>query len=234
MTSVKCRMNYHAMTIFNVPVFAGGVKTGVYTNTTEFPAPPITEAQLTTLINNYNTTYEEYKNGGKLKKPFFTEAKKALMNGLDDIANYINNLSGLTPEIFEMGGYVPTKTVATGGNAPATPQGAILNRGSIGQLFAEVLKVKDAESYGCLVFVGQPLPADYLTFTKGQLIASKGTGADAMAASGSNVVVIIDVTKGRKKQFINLQPGVEYFFYFYAVNANGVSQLSEVRSIVCG
>ena len=234
MRDLRCRINYHNYGIAVVPVFAGGVKTGVYTNTTEFPTPPITETQLNTLINNYNATYEEYKNGGKLKKPFFTEAKKALMNGLDDIANYINGLSGLTPEIIEKGGYVPTKTVITGGNAPDTPQGAILSRGISGRLFAEVPKVNEAENYGCIVFVGSPLEADSVTFTNGQLIATEGPHPTPMPSPASNVAVIIDVTKGRKKQFINLQRGTEYFFYFYAANANGVSGLSEVRSIICG
>ncbi len=233
MRDLRCRINYHNYGIAVVPVFAGGVKTGVYTNTSEFSAPPITESQLNTLIGNYNTTYEEYKNGGKLKKPFFTEAKKALMNGLDSIADYINGLSGLTPEIIEMGGYTPTKTIDSVVNPPAIPQGAMLSRGAIGQLFAEVPKVVGAETYGCIVFAGLPI-MDSLTFANGQFIASEDKDPAAKADKGSNVIVVIDVTKGRKKQFINLQPGTEYFFYFYAGNASGVSLLSEVRSIICG
>ena len=233
MRDLRCKLDYHYLSILNVPVFAGGVRTGVYTNTTEFSAPPITEAQLNTLINNYNTAYEEYKNGGKLKKPFFTEAKKALMSGLDSIANYINGLSGLTPEIIEMGGYTPTKTIDSVVNPPAIPQGAILSRGAIGQLFAEVPKVTGAETYGCIVFAGQPI-MDSLTFANGQFIASQDKDPAAMAGKGSNVIVVIDVNKGRKKQFVNLQPGTEYFFYFYATNTGGASQLSEGRSIICG
>ncbi len=71
MRNLRCKVDYHYMTQLNVPVFAGGVKTGVFTNTSEFPTPPITATQLGTLISNYNTTYEEFKNGGKLKKALF-------------------------------------------------------------------------------------------------------------------------------------------------------------------
>ncbi len=156
------------------------------------------------------------------------------MNGLDSIADYINDLSGLTPEIIEMGGYTPTKTTGSAVNAPATPPGAILSRGVSGQLFAEVSKVAEAENYGCILFAQEPLDTESVTFDKGQFIINSGADPAAMAAAPRNIVAIIDVTKGRKKQFINLQPGTEYFFYFYATNSGGASQLSEVRSIICG
>lgn len=240
MATSHCSRNYHGFGILKLETFADGVKTGIYNNDPPFTAPPLTEVQLNTLIENYHHKYDEYKNGGKLKKPFFVLAKAALIKGLDDIAEFVDNLTGVTDEIIAMGGYTPTKTIDSEGQAPAQTAGAIIKRGGEGEMFAEVPKVDGAVYYGCIVTAG-PLPAYITLNASGQLIAIKPSDVNpdpnpnpAPEPLPGTVIAVVDITKSRKKRFLGLHTGTVYYFYFYAANANGVSILSEVRSLICG
>jgi hypothetical protein len=49
----------------------------------------------------------------------------------------------------------------------------------------------------------------------------------------ATTIVFIDVTKNRKKTFEGLTAGQVYYVYYYIGNARGVSQLTEVKSIMC-
>lgn len=56
---------------------------------------------------------------------------------------------------------------------------------------------------------------------------------DASATPGSaasGVKYILDLNKGRKKNFTNMQIGTTYYLYYWAMNAAGVSPMSDVVS----
>lgn len=238
MNTEHCSLDYHRFGILKLETFAAGVKTGVYSNPTEFATPPITEAQLQTLIENHHHRYEDYKNGGKLLKPAYLAAKAALMGGLDSIATYIDDLPGVDENLIMLGGFNPTKLVDSEGQVPAQPEGATIARGGEGEMFAEVPKIDGAVSYGCIAIAGQPLPAYITLNASGKFVLTSfheppNPNPTPDPPQGA-VMAVADVSKSRKKRFIGLQSGVRYYFYFYASNATGVSILSEVRSMICG
>jgi hypothetical protein len=45
--------------------------------------------------------------------------------------------------------------------------------------------------------------------------------------------VLIDSSKSRKKTYEGLTAGQTYYVYYFIGNARGVSQLTEVKSIMC-
>ena len=219
MEQPHCSMNFHRFTIPNLEIFAGGVKTGIYTNDPPFTSPPLTEAAFDTLIENYHHTYEEYKNGGKLKKPFFTAAKAALIAGLDSTAEFVDNLPGVDDSIIQMGGFTPVKTVDSASVIPAQPVISKLVRGESYQVIAECNLVDGAEYYGCIMVEAGPVVN--IELTNGKLIFENMPQTFG-----------IDINKERKKIFNNLQAGVTYTVYYYAGNTAGVSNLSLPQSVM--
>ena len=53
---------------------------------------------------------------------------------------------------------------------------------------------------------------------------------ESIYCEAGGIGAILDLTKGRKKKFSNLQVGVTYYVYFWAMNAGGVSPLSDAVS----
>ena len=139
--------------------------------------------------------------------------------------------------MIRLGGYTPTKPIASDAQVPAQTAGAIITRGGAGEMFAEVPKVDGAIYYGCILVAGKPLPDAITLNANGQLVVvdnkTPEPPTEAKAAS-SSIIIVFDITKSRKKRFVGLQTGTLYYFYFYAANAAGVSILSEERSLTCG
>lgn len=215
-----CHSNYHRMKILELEVFATRVKTGYYGNNPPFITPPFPENQLQTLIENYSTTYGQYKNGGKLLKPVFNMARQSLISALDEIAENVNEVAQGDEEVVMKSGFKPTKSFRSGSAAPPQPQIESLERGATGELLVACRGLGSGVSYGCLLSEGAPLNG--LPLKEGQLVIPQGT-----------VTVYIDENKKRKKKFRGLKPTVTYYVYFFARNSAGVSLLSVPQSIMC-
>ena len=231
-----CSLNYHHFKFPEIETFAHGVSTGIYSHKPPFDTPPLSKADFDNLVDAYHDTYEKYKNGGKSQKGDFIIAKTNLMAALDNTADYVDALSGVDDGMIILAGYTPTKTGDTKAVIPAVPTGVVITRGVTGELFAECKAETGAAFYGCIMVAGGPLPSGVAMNGAGQLIAvnQKDNSNLNPNAIQNAIVVAIDLTKSRKKQFNGLVKGVEYFFYFYAGNTAGISQLSEVQSLMCG
>jgi hypothetical protein len=235
METPHCSVDYHEFGFAKLLNFAGGVKLKIYTNDPPFTSPPLTEAQLNTLMENFHTAYTTYKNQGKLFKAEYLAARAALIKGLDDIGDFIEGLTGVDAEMISLGGYTPTKTTDTEATTPGQTAIPELKHGGAGEIFAEVPAVDGAEDYGCLVFAGQPMPSNF-TFLNGQIIVRPDTTppfpGPTPPPGPMDPVFIHDVSKSRRKHFQGLKPGTIYYFYFYAANSAGVSILSAVRTMM--
>ncbi|MES2621575.1 MAG: hypothetical protein V4615_12055 [Bacteroidota bacterium] len=208
------------MKILELEVFATGVKTGYYKNNPPFSAPPITENQLKTLIDNYSQTYGKFKNGGKLLKPVFNKAKDSLLDALDEIAANVNEVAQGDEITVMKAGYKPTKTTRSGAVVPPQPQIETLERGTTGELLTACKVLGSDVSYGCLLSEGTALTN--LNMVNGRLVIQQGSPT-----------IYIDENKQRKKIFRGLKPAVVYYAYFFARNNAGVSLLSVPQQIMC-
>ena len=212
-------LGYHNYSGSNLPVFGGGVQLGIKNNPTVFDPTkvPVADTQFTTLISNEETTYAAYKKGGMAQKPAYLTARAALMAALDNTAVFVDNIANGDEKIIIMAGYKPTNSTTGNPVKPTAPQTITITNGvSTGELNAECESFGIEHIYGCIVSAGVPLPAGITITATGQLIIP----------AGQTNVIIHDVTVQRKKQFTGLTKGVDYYFYFYVSNTEGVSPLS--------
>jgi len=230
MYKIRCSFNYHRIKRSSVESFSVAVRDGVFNNTTVFPAPPITQSAFQTLLDEFINKYGAFQFGGRANKGPYQAAYTALMVGMDSLAGYVNTVAAGDANIILMSGFIPTKGSASAVNPPAVPGTPVVKRGNPGSLTAEVEVVSGAEFYGCIVLVNRAKPENFDINGVGQLLINDGGSPSPVP--GDNVL-IFDFNKSRKKTFLNLQVGATYYFYFFAVNANGVSQFSNGASLMC-
>ncbi|MBK7147746.1 MAG: hypothetical protein IPH78_02730 [Bacteroidetes bacterium] len=210
--SPACRTDLNQM--------AHAVADGIYGNPGTFAAPPVTQPVFEGLLTSYHNAYEDYKNGGKNQKGAYLVAKNNLMGSLDQLADYVDALPGLTEATIYLAGFTPTKVSDSKAVVPAPPVIKSVTQGSTGSLVVEADAVPGAEYYGCLVSKTKLDGNSGIIFFEGNLIIE-------------NASLRLEVNKGRKKTISNLQPKEEYWFYMYAGNSAGVSALSAPMSRIC-
>jgi hypothetical protein len=223
MAKSRCSREYRRLGLDVLDVFALGVKTGVFTHDPPFTAPPMTESEFDDLIQAYPTMRSAYVQGGLAQKGDFLNAKAALLDGIDELADYVDEVADGDENIITNAGFVPTDITKT----PAVKAGqpvVTVKRGIAGELFASCEKIAGVIYYGCIMTIGAALPDGVFLTPDGKLAFEGTPGTTRMA---------FDLTKQREKHFTGLTHDETYYFYFYAVNAAGVSPLSEVVSIVC-
>lgn len=239
MRTVRCSLSFHRSKLDVLDVFAVGVRDGIYTNTSVFATPPITDVNFQKAIDIYMNTRSAYKQGGKAQKGPFYAAKDALMANLDTTASYVDGIALGDANIITIAGYVPTKAVASATPAPSQFTKIELSRGISGHLFAECENQKVVDAYVCIMSVGEPLPVGagitqggQLTVGDAKVVPTPEEGEPEVKALGTGVAVF-DFKKTRKKKYIGLTPGTTYWFYFFGINSAGVGDLSPGKSIVC-
>lgn len=110
-----------------------------------------------------------------------------------------------------------------------------VKRGETTELISSCAGIAGVKSYGCIVIEGAPLP-DFITINAdGRVVVMdlEEEGSEPAPGEAKITGVIADLTSQRIKKFTGLRPGRTYYFYYYAVNAAGVSLLSAPVSMVC-
>lgn len=237
MVTIRCSLGFHKLKLNDIPVFAGGVRDGIYGNPLVFATPVIPVIGFQAKLDDYNNTRYAYTQGGLAQKGPFLQAKTELMTALDTMAEYVNSIALGDANLVTLAGYVPTKGSKSSTPAPDQATGILVSRGSTGKLFAECAKQDVAVSYCCIMTVGQPLPAGIFINEAGQMAINGESDLakpDALALAATLISGgVIDYNLNRKKTFINLSLGTTYYFVFFAINATGVGDLSASVSIMC-
>jgi len=231
MVKIKCKVNYRRLKTTKITVFATGVSNGIFGNNPPFITPPGMQATLDALILAYASKYSNFLLH-KVPISEVDEARDLLIAALEPYREYVDSVADGNATIIALGGFVPTKGSKSNVIAPVQPTGVTLVRGIQDELLAECLPIADADSYGA-VLVAEPLPEWFVINGSGQVVMEQGTGPSPVppsAPSAGGIGAILDLTKGRKKKFSNLQTGVTYYVYFWAMNAGGVSPLSDAVS----
>lgn len=228
----KCSLGFKRDEVERLDIFAVGVLDNIYKHSAVFPSPPITQVELQTNINNLINKRAAYKQGGMAQKGPYMSARKTLLNNLSALASYTNSVAQGNVNKILMSGFEPTKVVRTASNVPATPIGIKVENGVRGEIIVECKTIANATNYGCIMVHGQPLPDNIKMNEVGQLVMAQRIQQDEQAAQSQKPNMVFDLTKSKKKRFVNLQAGVMYYFYFFAVNAAGTSRLSDaVRGV---
>lgn len=223
MAKAKClRSDYKKAKDDVLDLKASAVQIGLAANTTPFPSPPVGPTALGTLITTYINTSVAYKRGGLDQKPAFINAKNALLAALDQNADYVDEIADGSEELIVNAGYVPTKTSSTTKPLPDKPTVVTAVRGNAtGLILVECKAVTNAMFYGLIMSDSPDIPG--FVFQNG-----------VVGADGTNVKMMININKSRKKSMEGLNPGTIYYFWMYAANANGISALSDTVKLMAG
>lgn len=223
MTLSRCNRNYHRMKIHTRGTLASGILETYYKNNPPFTAPVIPKADFEKLVKDYNSRYADFANGGKAQKGDWLIAKAALISGLDQIADDVDEVADGNEATILEGGFQPRKTFRSGKNIPSAPEIEKIGHGGEGVITAACKLIEPNIYYGCIISEGAPLPDNFI-MQLGKLIIP----------AGLSMPIQIDENKSRKKSFSNLKSGTRYHVYFFARNSAGVSLLGEPKSIICG
>ena len=223
-------LSYHEMEVILLNGFAETTKSSILKHPTVFLQDkiPVKDAALEILIDNESLAYIAYKRGGIDQFPAWDTARGLLMTGLDSNAKYVEDLADGDVNIIILSGYNHTSTQDSVIVKPSQAKILTLTAGTSlpsGEMEIESETFHDGVfTYGCIVSEGKPLADGWLLNPQGQFVITPGTTNR----------IFHDVNNQRKKRFVGLTKGVEYFFYFYVTNSAGVSVLSEVKSGICG
>ena len=189
-----------------------------------FVDPPFTDSEYSAQELALTTTYSAYQRGGEAQKgPYETQLANSILM-MDTTANYVDGVAKGNVLIIAQAAYKPVNSGRVAAVKPTQAQHVVVARDvADGEMTAECESYGLDFKYGCIVS-DMPLPTTIFINAAGQVKIPGGTLA----------TLIIDLNQERKKQFMGLTSGVMYYFYFYVVNAAGVSTLSIVKSLRCG
>jgi len=242
MTVIKCLLSFKKLPIAERPIFATGIKDGIYGNPTIFMAPPITAAIFEGLINNFTAKRGLYENGGSAQQPAWNAANTALIDALVETATYVNTLVNGDENVVILAGYKPSKSHSSEVAKPLKIQGVTLKRDAdevSGTLIADCTAQVGVKTYVCILTEGAPLPSNVKINTAGQLVVESSS---PIPTPGSPSPIpqpiqmertIIDFNQNRRKEFTALTPLMTYYATFFGINGGGVGSMSDAQSVVC-
>ena len=207
--------------------FAGEVNTGLRKSPSMFDPLllPVKDTEMDILIANQISKYAEYHHGGDFQKPAFEAAQGALIVGLDKNAVFVEGVAKGNATNINASGYKATEAGYTPRPGPEEQPVVEVKKGKqSGEIITETAALVPGNyQYGCIISEGKPLESDVIITSDGNLMLSpKQTNQ-----------VIISLTSQRVKTIKGLTPKVDYWVYYFIVNANGVSILSKGVMISC-
>lgn len=222
--SAVCGREYHEDTGDVLGARIEATKTGIAAAPLMFVTPPYTTLEYANQEEALTSTYSAYKRGGLAQRgPYDTQWAAAILM-MDNTADYVNGIAKGSVTVIVQAAFKPVNDGRVAAVKPTQAQKVVITRDvADGEMKAECESYGENFKYGCIVS-DMLLPSTIFINAAGQLVVPGGTLAN----------LIFDFNQSRKKQFMGLTSRAIYYFYFYVVNAAGVSTLSVVKSLSCG
>ena len=207
--------------------FAQGVQTGIADNDKIFDqkTAPVNNIVLLALIATMMNDFSKYKKGGNEQKQIYLISRGFVMDALKKIAPWVKTIANGDAKIIILAGYKAAyATSSHKAVEEASPVKIIVNNTETsGTMTAECESYGVYHFYGCIMCEGKPLSFPVTIGPSGQIIFP----------IGSTNVIYLDMNHDRFKKFMDLTPGVKYWFYFYVVSTAGVTSLSQAVVKMC-
>ena len=217
-------MSFHDYGNPVLDTFSHEILNGIFKNELIFISPPLTSAELTHIIADYNVALSVYKANGKNYKTAFLQARKKLIDALNTLAIYVNGIADGDPSIITLAGYIPTA-----GESHIAPQ---LEK--ILTITTKVTNVSGQVIIETPAIVGKGVTGYTLILVSGEPLNVENFANDALVITASEgQQIIISLTKSKKKVVNGLDSNLIYYAYMYAINATGVSPLSDGVRVKC-
>jgi hypothetical protein len=222
MSISHCTLGYHQFGTSALDTFANLVFNGIYNNAAQFPTPIIEQASFTNIKQDFSNAAAEYATYGVVKKTYFTNTRKKLIDTLDLMADYVDGIANGDESLIILSGYTPSATIPQG-NIPLTriEMFVVKRTANEGEIAVEIPAINHhgTINYYCICSEGIPLVNP--TLVDGQLVLENVTNK-----------IRYDYSKSRKKLFKGLTIATTYYFYVFASNTVSVAPISEVKSIM--
>ena len=219
-------VNFRKMTGITLEDFAEGVLAGIFGKILVFLLPPMTILIFQGLITDYSKARLAYESGGTDDLPLYNKTMKALIEGLNLFAPYVDTIAlGDIPTI-KMAGFKATYDPANAKGGPIVEEGLTLQRPAKGT----GILISECSVYdGGTTFLGflteRPLTANDIT-----IIDSKFVDFPI----GSTLKIKQCPTRQNKKIWTGLTAGVVYYCTYIVINSKGISSFSNVAVMMCG
>ncbi|MEC4049537.1 hypothetical protein OX284_008870 [Flavobacterium sp. SUN046] len=221
MKKIRCRLEYRKMSNQKLIVLCISVANGIYNDTAQFATPAVTQAVFTTTFTSYAEAVARYENAPKIEKTAMLEARKEMIDVLDRLTVYVDEIANGDASLINLSGFVPTKDSINKSNPLAVSESFDVRRtANLGEVEVEVHKISgyDAIWYFVICSSESNLPPN--SIVDGVLNCNSLVEGDKIC-----------LTKSRIKIFSNLQTGRKYYFYLIGANAVSVSQLSSPKGL---
>ncbi len=219
-----CRLSFQHYGNPILDTFSNGVLNGIFKNELIFVTPPLTSSELTHIITDYNVALSVYKANGMSYKTAFLQARKKLIDALNTLAIYVNGIADGDPSVITLAGYIPTA-----GESHYAPQ--------LEKILTVTTKVTNVSGQVIIetpAIVGKGVTGYTLILVSGEPLNVENFANDALLITATEgQQIIISLTKGKKKVVNGLDSNLIYYAYMYAINATGVSPLSDGVKVKC-
>ena len=224
---IECGLGFHNYKSGKFNDFAEGVLTGMEENSTIFDqaTAPVTTLILAALIATMLSDFSKYKKGGLAQKQTYLTSKGFVMDALNKLIPWVNGIAKGNAKIIILAGYEATYSLPAHkpGEEDAPVKITVKNGQTTGSFTAECETFGLNRSYGCIVSEGKELDTNMTISGLGQI----------KFPAGSTNVIYHDLNHSRSKKFMDLTPGVKYWFYFYVISTTGVTSLSQAVVKMC-
>ncbi len=219
MKKIRCRLEYRKMSNQKLIVLCISVANGIYNDTAQFASPIVTQAVFTTTFTRYAEAAARYENAPRIEKTAMLEARKEMIDVLDRLTVYVDEIANGDASLINLSGFVPTKDSINKSNPLAVSESFEVRRtANLGEVEVEVHKISgyDAIWYFVICSSESNLPPNSIV-----------DGVLNINSLGEEDKICL--TKSRIKVFSNLQTGRVYYFYLIGANTVSVSQLSSSK-----
>lgn len=214
--SISLLDDYHNTTKPKFNTLLTKVTNGVYGHAADFPAPTITAVNFGLRVTGYRDANNQYEAGGHDFKADYDMSKTLMIEDLDTVKKYVEELPGFSVDLGNLSGFTVNKQGISSGVVPGQPVFRLLTRLGSGTHSFDFEPVDGAEYYGTYLIEGDAMPAGAI-FTNGILDFPGGT----------TVRILHNCLKQKLKIYYNLIAGKTYTIFAYAGNSAGVSILSD-------
>ncbi len=221
MKKIRCRLEYRDFNNRDLIQFCTQVSNGIFNDADKFDAPAVAHAVFTTAFTNYTDSVARYENAPKIEKTAMELARKEMIEILDLMRLYVDQLANGDESLINLSGFVPTKaTVDKSTPLVATESFDVRRTTNLGEVQVEIHKQSayDALWYFVICSTSYNLPAN---------IVNEGV----LDFSNKNDNMRINLSNGRTKVFSNLPTGTMYYFYVIAANSVSVSPISSPKGL---
>ncbi len=111
MNKSHCTLEFRHFGTAKLELFANGVANRNYSNPISFHNPTIAQPAFGLLQTAYNSAAADYATYGATKKTALTNAERALVDGLNLLAEYVSTVAEGDQSLIILAGFVPSITV---------------------------------------------------------------------------------------------------------------------------